>query len=325
MNDTPREQLKYIIGQYGRSISEDPKRCEALLRDFCGQYRKEINVLVSAIKEAVTVDLSNLQHRVPSDLLLAQLTKRLEDRLAIDPIAARWSVESWAIALGLISEQAKNIAAKEPIKNNPLPPDPPLTKPTNNPPPPKTHIPAEPVKNNYQIPTPPPPKTVVKNQHKSSFLKRIIPAMIFGFVGFVGFGISRQTQLNQVFAYLGTWQEVRNDGSVAIVDFKSNGRFTFQQSLSKSQVSNGGDRYFESHGTYQMTEEGWVVQTIQEARIGSNGNWDYCPSQSNANNGCDVAFNGLEKELNRPKQVKMEMDTSTQELIIGNQKYRRFR
>jgi hypothetical protein len=322
MNDIPREQLKQIVGQYGRSISEDPKRCEALLRDFCGQYRKEINVLVNAIKEAVPVDLSNSQHRVPSDLLLAQLTKRLEDRLAIDPIAARWSVESWAIALSLISEQAKNIAPQEPIKNNPLPPDPPLTKPTNNPPPPKTHIPAEPVKNNYQIPTPPPPKTVVKNQHKSSFLKLIIPAMV---VGFVGYGISRQTQPNQVFAYLGTWQEVTSDGSMAIVDFKSNGRFTFQQSLSKSQVSNGGDRYFESHGTYQMTEEGRVVQTIQEARIGSNGNWDYCPSQSNANNGCDVAFNGLEKELNRPKQVKMEMDPSTQELIIGNQKYRRFR
>jgi hypothetical protein len=84
MNDLPREQLKQIIGQYGRSISEDPKRCEALLRDFWGQYRKEINVLISAIKESIPVDLSNSQHRIPSDLLLAQLTKRLEDRLAIE-------------------------------------------------------------------------------------------------------------------------------------------------------------------------------------------------------------------------------------------------
>jgi hypothetical protein len=322
VNDVPREQLKKIIGRYGRSLSEDPQRCEALLRDFCGQYRKEISVLISAIKESIPVDLSNSQHRVPSDLLLAQLTKRLEDRLAIDPVAARWSVESWAIALGLISEQAKNIAAQEPIKNNPLPPEHPPTKPTNNPPPPKTHIPAEPVKKNYQILTPSPPKTVVKNQQKNNFLKLIIPTMVVGFVGYI---ISHQTHPNRVFAYLGTWQEATSDGSMAIVDFKSNGRFTFQQSLRKSQVSNGGDRFFESHGTYQMTEEGKILQTIQEARIGSNGNWDYCPSQSNANNGCDVAFNGLEKELNRPKQVKMEMDTSTQELIIGNQKYRRFR
>jgi hypothetical protein len=109
MNDLPREILKYLIGQYGRSIAEDPKRCEALLRDFCGQYRKEINVLVSAIKESVPADLSNSQNRVPSTLLLAQLTKRLEDYLAIDREAARWAVESWAIALGLISEKDKRV------------------------------------------------------------------------------------------------------------------------------------------------------------------------------------------------------------------------
>jgi hypothetical protein len=109
MNDLPREKLKYLIGQYGRSLAEDPKRCEALLRDFCGQYRKEINVLVSAIKESVPADLSNSQNRVPSTLLLAQLTKRLEDYLAIDREAARWTVESWAIALGLISEGARNV------------------------------------------------------------------------------------------------------------------------------------------------------------------------------------------------------------------------
>jgi hypothetical protein len=116
MNDLPREQLKYIIGQYGRSLAEDPKRCEALLRDFCGQYRKEINVLVSAIKESVPTDLSNSQHRVPSTLLLAQLTKRLEDYLAIDRAAARWAVESWAIALGLISEK-DNMLVEESVNS----------------------------------------------------------------------------------------------------------------------------------------------------------------------------------------------------------------
>jgi hypothetical protein len=115
MNDLPREQLKYIIGQYGRSIAEDPKRCEALLRDFCGQYRKEINVLVSAIKESVPADLSSSKNRVPSTLLLAQLTKRLEDYLAIDREAARWAVESWAIALGLISEGARNVVVQSKV------------------------------------------------------------------------------------------------------------------------------------------------------------------------------------------------------------------
>jgi hypothetical protein len=117
MNNVPREELKQLIGEYGRSLSKDPKRCEALLRDVCGQYRKEISVLVSAIKESIPVDLCHSQHSVPSDLLLAQLSKRLEDRLAIDREAARWGVESWAIALGLIYEGAGNTV--EPPRNPP--------------------------------------------------------------------------------------------------------------------------------------------------------------------------------------------------------------
>jgi hypothetical protein len=126
MNNIPREQLKELIGEYGRSLSKDPKRCEALLRDVCGQYRKEISVLVSAIKESIPVDLSHSQHRETSNVLLvqllAQLTKRLEDRLAIDREAARWGVESWAIALGLISEGAGNTV--EPPRNPPPDPQP---------------------------------------------------------------------------------------------------------------------------------------------------------------------------------------------------------
>jgi hypothetical protein len=322
VNNIPREQLKQLICQYGRSISEDPKRCEALLRDFCGQYRKEINVLVSAVKESIPVDLNNSQRRVPSDVLLAKLTKRLEDRLAIDPAAARWAVESWAIALGLITEENRSIEENKNIVEEQLNSEPPRQQSSSN------RSPAQVVNNppDVELESNVAPQngkttqTAVKN--KINFLKLIIPAIA---VAFVGYGISQQSHPNRDSLLVGSWQELTIDGSVAIVDFKSNGRFTFQQSLSKSQVSNGENRFFESHGTYQMTGEGWVVQTIQEARIGSNGNWDYCPSQSNSNHGCDVAFNGLEKELNRPKQVKIEMDTSNQQLDIGNQKYRRFR
>ncbi len=101
MNDLPREQLKHIINEYGRSLCDDPKRCKALLRDFCGQYHKEINVIIGALKERVPADLLNSQNSVPSDLLSARLTKRLEDRLGINPDAAKWAVEAWEFAVGL--------------------------------------------------------------------------------------------------------------------------------------------------------------------------------------------------------------------------------
>lgn len=103
MNNLVREKLKSIITMHGRSVSSDPKFCKVLLRDFCGQYRKEINVLISAIEEGVPAELNNYQDTVSLDLLLARLTKRLENRLAINQDAAKWGVESWAFALGLIS------------------------------------------------------------------------------------------------------------------------------------------------------------------------------------------------------------------------------
>jgi hypothetical protein len=75
-----------------------------LLRDFCGQYRQEVSVLVSALKERVTADLLTSRNSMPSAILLARLTKRLQDDLGLTQEAARWAVESWGLALGVISE-----------------------------------------------------------------------------------------------------------------------------------------------------------------------------------------------------------------------------
>lgn len=103
MNDLPRQKLCELISTYGRSLCDDPRHCEALLRDYlCGQYRREVYVLIGALKEGVAAELLASQ-RVPHEVLLARLTKRLHDNLALAEDAARWGVESWALALGMIS------------------------------------------------------------------------------------------------------------------------------------------------------------------------------------------------------------------------------
>ena len=103
MNDLPRQKLKEIIIQYGRSLCDEPQRCEGLLRDLCGQYQKEIAVLVGALKERVPADLLASQNSTPPVVFLARLTKKLQDNLGLAEEAARWAVESWALALGVIS------------------------------------------------------------------------------------------------------------------------------------------------------------------------------------------------------------------------------
>lgn len=142
MNDLPRHTLARIIAEDGREICASPKRIEALLRDLCGQYRREINIIVGALEERVAADLIAAGNAVPREALLARLAARLRDNLAYTPEAARWGVETWAIALGIISEAELQASARKqsaeaqrsnatPPVSNPKPP-PEKTAPQNS-------------------------------------------------------------------------------------------------------------------------------------------------------------------------------------------------
>jgi hypothetical protein len=104
MNDLPRHTLARIISENGRAICDTPKRVEALLRDLCGAHRREINIITGALEERVAADLMSAGNSVPREVLLARLAARLRDNLAYTPEAARWGVETWAFALGILSE-----------------------------------------------------------------------------------------------------------------------------------------------------------------------------------------------------------------------------
>ncbi len=153
MSDVPRETLIGIIAKYGFAVCEHPKRCEALLRDLCGEYRREINILMGALEERVPLDLMSSGKGLPREALLARLTKRLQDQLAYTEDAARWAVDSWALALGVISSAEAEARAKAAASNreqaqprNPTPSNNPLPKSakpaTPNPPPLKQPTPA---------------------------------------------------------------------------------------------------------------------------------------------------------------------------------------
>src|ERR671920_1704557 len=104
MHDAPRQTLRELIARHGPGLCSDARRCEGLLRDLCGEHRREINILVSALKERVPLDLLAAQSAMPRGLLIARLAKRLEDQLALTGEAARWAVDSWALALGVVTD-----------------------------------------------------------------------------------------------------------------------------------------------------------------------------------------------------------------------------
>lgn len=103
MNEVPRHKLRELVARFGPGLCEEAPRCEAMLRDVCPEYRREIFVLVAALKERVVADLRvGAGGASPREALLDRLTHRLVEHLALAPEAARWAVESWALALGVV-------------------------------------------------------------------------------------------------------------------------------------------------------------------------------------------------------------------------------
>ena len=105
MNELPRQKLREIVARHGTEVVEDRRRCEGLLRDHFGEYRREVSVLSSALAERVPHELLAAPAGTPREVLLARLARRLSDNLALSEAAARWSVNSWALALGVMTDE----------------------------------------------------------------------------------------------------------------------------------------------------------------------------------------------------------------------------
>src|SRR5215207_5895797 len=105
MNEQPRQRLREIVARHGQTVVRDARRCEGLLRDYAAGHRREVSVLVSALEEHVPLEMLAAPAGTPRELLLKRLAHRLSENRAISEPAAAWSVNSWALALGLISDE----------------------------------------------------------------------------------------------------------------------------------------------------------------------------------------------------------------------------
>jgi hypothetical protein len=99
VSELARRRLREAIAIYGRSAFEEPRRCEAILRDCCPNAPREVFLLVSALRENVAEELTAVETSVPSEALVASLTRRLSDHLGLSEDSARWAVESWRYGL----------------------------------------------------------------------------------------------------------------------------------------------------------------------------------------------------------------------------------
>lgn len=74
------------------------------MRDNFPAHRREIAVLNAALEERIPAELlAPGNSRMPRATLLARLSARLHEDVAMEANAARWTVRTWALALGVIS------------------------------------------------------------------------------------------------------------------------------------------------------------------------------------------------------------------------------
>jgi hypothetical protein len=57
MPSDTRATLRQLILDHGRTLAADPRRCEAMLRDLCADQRREVNLLINALREQIGADL----------------------------------------------------------------------------------------------------------------------------------------------------------------------------------------------------------------------------------------------------------------------------
>jgi len=107
LDELVTQKLSEILIRHGRSPLTNAKLCENFLRDYCGEYKEEIGLLVFAVRERIPSDLLTSRDGLPRDLLRGLLVKRLRKGQSLDEGTARWIVDSWGQAIrALLREEA---------------------------------------------------------------------------------------------------------------------------------------------------------------------------------------------------------------------------
>ncbi|MFM9965232.1 MAG: formylglycine-generating enzyme family protein [Planctomycetaceae bacterium] len=102
MADQPRQILCDLIQRFGPEVASDPKRCENLLKDLLRNgFKREVNALVSAVREGVPSELRQPSGGAPLPAVVVQQARKLHEDLGLDQTLAEWAVQSWAAALGI--------------------------------------------------------------------------------------------------------------------------------------------------------------------------------------------------------------------------------
>jgi hypothetical protein len=108
-----RKILCSLVNCHSRAICYSAQKCKQLLMDNCSGQEHEVNLLVKAIEREIPSEMIRLGKIMPEEYLLPKFTRWLchEEDIVLEE--AEWSVNSWAMALGLIAFTEKRLTPTE--------------------------------------------------------------------------------------------------------------------------------------------------------------------------------------------------------------------
>ena len=165
MNEQVQQALRALVTEHGAAIATDAGRCESLLRERCPANKRETALLLGVLHSGVMGELLLAAAGTAAVGRVGMLARRIEDEMGVKADAARWAVESWALALGWPLELAKPAAPAVPAAPVYAPVPPSAPRPTSLPaPPPVTpapvHVPPQVAPAPIHVPPPDAPAPV---------------------------------------------------------------------------------------------------------------------------------------------------------------------
>jgi hypothetical protein len=104
MNELARRKLRELVARDGLLIAENSSRTESLLRDYCGEFRREISVLVMALEDT-RLPICCPRRKVYQEKFCSDAWRKGCATIWLYRKAQRvGQSNSWALAFGLISE-----------------------------------------------------------------------------------------------------------------------------------------------------------------------------------------------------------------------------
>ena len=78
MHDLPRQKPSELVAEYGHGLCDDAKRLEGMLKDVLrNEHKREMFVLVSALREGVAAEFRNSVSGMPLSAVAAKLVRQL--------------------------------------------------------------------------------------------------------------------------------------------------------------------------------------------------------------------------------------------------------